>query len=238
MTNGTSLPDVIRRPTFAIGIPTINQYADKLKGYLEDYDLNFPNITIYILDNGKQGIDVSQYPNMILIENDQPAGVAESWNMLCRMIFLKHTHALILNDDVFLGCEQRDVIGFILTTIYNNAEANYPMYSFLASQRDFCVFIIPYNIFEFIGWFDENFKGAYFEDKDYERRLQLAKIEIKRIPELNPKIFHQSSSIGKDKSLNDNFQNNYEYYKKKWGGSVGGETYTSPWFGLANQQAK
>ena len=41
--------------TFAIGIPTVNRF-DLLQPSLESYLQDFPNIRIYIVDNGKQGI--------------------------------------------------------------------------------------------------------------------------------------------------------------------------------------
>jgi len=212
--------------TFAIGIPTINRW-DLLKPSLEKYLINFPNTEIIILDNGKQDITIKQ-KNFHFVRTTNPLGVAASWNYLCKCIFnepaftwcLKpHDYAIILNDDIFIDFSQMSMHGFLMRNQGN---------AFYMSEHGFCSFILPKTTWQKIGEFDVNFKGAYFEDKDYERRLKLAGMEIFRHKFLNPVELIESSSIAKDPSLNNNFTANHEYYVKKWGGNVGGETFLTP----------
>ena len=85
---------------FAIGIPTLNRY-DLLKPCLMLYERDFPNIDIFVIDNGKQGISCGK---VMVTDMDQNIGVAASWNILCDKIYSTGAdHALILNDDIYLG---------------------------------------------------------------------------------------------------------------------------------------
>lgn len=212
---------------FAIGIPTINQAAlllPSINKYLEQ----FPATEIFIVDNGNQQIGwfFSRPWNHFLVQlrvNQVAKGVAASWNQLSRLIFgAGYTHALILNDDVLLT--KRDTEINKVLSLHENDD-------FIVSQSGFHCFILPKKTFDSIGGFDENFKGAYFEDNDYERRLKMAKMSIARTSFINPQVLEESASIKKDPSLNINFQHNSEYYCKKWGGYRGGETFTIPFNG-------
>jgi GT2 family glycosyltransferase len=203
--------------TFAIGIPTINRY-DLLRPFLKEYLVNFPLTEIYIIDNGNQGI-IEDDITVHLIIPEQPLGVAASWNLLCDKIFKKHKFALILNDDILLNKNDLGIFNFL--TLNKGGD-------FYVSQNGFCSFILPKETFQKIGAFDERFVGAYFEDRDYERRMILAKMKVIRHAFLNPSIFNESSSIKKDEALNKNYKNNWQYYCEKWGGSIGGEKYLTP----------
>lgn len=44
-----------------------------------------------------------------------------------------------------------------------------------------CFFCLPRTVYEKIGGFDERFEGAYFEDDDYLKRLELAGIPCERV---------------------------------------------------------
>lgn len=202
--------------SFAIGIPTINQW-DILEPVLKKYFIDFPDTKIYLIDNGNQNIDI-QHDNLIIIPNTERKSVAASWNILCLEIYKKHSHAFILNDDVEYNQ------GY--SSIYNTI-AHYPA-DLYKSTIGFCSFILPKPTFRLIGSFDENFKGAYFEDNDYERRLRLKKLSVIISSWLNPVIYRESSSIKKDPSLNSHYQDNARYYVNKWGGHRGGEKFITP----------
>lgn len=90
------------------------------------------------------------------------------------------------------------------------------------------MFILSYDTFVTVGEFDENFKGAYFEDNDYLYRCKQAGIIIEETELMNPEVYHQSMSIRKDPSLNENFENNKQYYIQKWGGVPTEEQYVKP----------
>lgn len=85
---------------------------------------------------------------------------------------------------------------------------------------EYGAFCLDTGVVDRVGWFDENFHPMYYEDRDYEWRLELADIEAVR---LETACRHDNSStIGSDVSFrqrNDfTFQKNAEYFNVKWGG--------------------
>lgn len=206
---------------FAIGIPTINQW-ELLKPFIELYLQIFPQTDICIVDNGHQDIHIKHH-NLHVIKNPKPKSVAASWNQLCRFIFLSHKNALILNDDVCLNAPET-----MITALLKNYEK---VQFFLSAAAGWQSFILPKQTFHQVGQFDENFKGAYFEDNDYWYRLTLLQADILRPNLLNPEIFGESMSIKKDPSLNKHLHDNLMYYIKKWGNGPGGEKFIKPFDG-------
>lgn len=200
--------------TFAIGIPTLNRY-DLLKEALAKYYIDFPNIKIYIVDNGSQGIDYS-HPNINIYIPSQNLGVASSWNILLNEIFIDHSHALILNDDIILSRTQDEIQNLIDSNINQD---------FFVSPGTWCSFILPKKTFEKVGYFDEEFFPAYWEDNSYHYRLQLANCTYFQTEVLFPKIYRNSQTIAKDKAINKNFEALKALYIKMWGGLPGEEKF-------------
>lgn len=210
--------------SFSIGIPTINRW-DLLKPFLPVYKKDFPNTNLFIVDNGDQ-IQEDQDPLIrfyfgIVHRPASNMGVAASWNWLCETIFAAgHTHALILNDDVYLGASQRAVSAII----------NDKPWAFQKTLRDdWCAFILPKTIYENVGPFDERFFPCYFEDRDYMRRMRHKGCSIVQTQVLNPAIYKSSQSVEKDKSLLQNFEKNKQLYIAIWGGPPGQEKFSSPY---------
>ncbi len=200
---------------FTIGIPTINR-ADLLNEALEKYFFDFPNAEILILDNGNQDI-IKRKSNFKIFRTDKNFGVAKSWNFLCRQAYKTVDYILMLNDDIYLGKNQKDIYKFIKRTSFD----------LVHGEKHLCSYILPKRIFkEFV--FDENFYPAYFEDNDFKYRLLLEKKKIKSSSFLNPEIYRNSQTIMKDRTLNNNFMDNQEYYIKKWGGLPNEEKYLKP----------
>lgn len=213
-----------QQTTFAIGIPTINR-ADLLQPTLEKYCRDFPNTAIYIVDNGFQAWEIKHLPNVYFIINNVNAGVAKSWNQLLDrcyngiQCFTAPCHnALILNDDIYLGKTELDILKFISLTEFYMA----------VQPGTWCSFILSKLIYKKTGPFDERFFPAYFEDNDYEYRLKLAGFPSTRHEELKPDVYRNSATIEQDPSLNSNFDYNRNYYINKWGGPPLEETYLSP----------
>lgn len=81
-----------------------------------------------------------------------------------------------------------------------------------------------------VGYLDENFFPAYYEDNDHRYRMELADLEWEYVPlKYNHKV---SSTL---KSRNDfqkknqkTFSENGRYYIAKWGGLPGQEQYETP----------
>lgn len=205
-------------PNFAIGIPTLNR-ADLLIPALLYYQNDFPNVEIYVLDNGKQAaLNVLKLKNVKILRQEQNIGVASSWNILCKKIYETKDFALILNDDIYLGKNEQDI--FLL--IENMQVALY------TSPVDWCAFFLPKSTYATVGEFDEGFFPAYFEDNDYEYRIYMNGLQIAKIPFLMPSVFRRSQTLHLDPTIKEGFAKTRERYIAKWGGEPTFETYTNP----------
>jgi GT2 family glycosyltransferase len=210
------------KSTFAIGIPTLNQYSEDFKHYLLQYaTVDFPNVELFIIDNGNQGIGLPG-ENVRVSVQEKNIGVAASWNKLCEDIFKEHDFAVILNDDIYWGTSEEKVSQFI-EKIYTG-QGN----QVIVPPTQWCAFIMPKPAFRSIGKFDEEFFPAYFEDNDYAYRMKLGGWVLKHDDFLTPSLYKRSASLIKDPSINERFQINHEYFIKKWGGSPSKETFVVP----------
>jgi GT2 family glycosyltransferase len=212
---------------FAIGIPTLNRF-DLLYPNLLKYVVDFPDTHIYILDNGKQEISKHvRHTNIILVDADENLGVAKSWNRLCDLIFKEHEFAAILNDDIYWGCKQYQIM-HILEKQRRDLYISYAQWS---------VFIMPKKTYKRVGFFDENFFPAYYEDNDYTRRMKLENLFISKYYELNPKEYLDSQTAEKDPKF-WNRKEQLKYYIEKWGGEPEHEKYRFPFDNSDHKQLK
>jgi hypothetical protein len=203
--------------TLCMGIPTVNQ-AELLNTALKTYKDTFYGRHIIIIDNGNQAIDKPTVHTRV-IQNKSNIGVAASWNVMCKMAFhMGYSHIAIINDDVIsqkYADDLEDYIDDIGAGLY-------------LGYKNFSMFILSLKTYDLVGKFDENFKGAYFEDKDYLWRCKQEGVIIEQSEILNPEVFYSSKSIEKDPSLNKNFESNKQYYIEKWGGVPSEEKFTKP----------
>ena len=198
---------------FAIGIPTLNRY-DLLLPSLLLYTKDFPEVKIYVLDNGNQNITKRFNTEVIVAEN---LSVAASWNYLCVEIFKQHENALILNDDIYLGRKTADIEDLLSKKKHKGA--------LIKATPDWCAFLLPKKIYETVGAFDERFTPAYYEDKDYEYRMKLKKIPVVKTPTLNPYVYRSSQTLEKLPSIIDGSILNKQRYINKWGGEPNNEKF-------------
>lgn len=209
--------------TFQIGIPTINR-ADLLIPTINLYRRDFPHTKIHILDNGNQNIgeaiNLFGFPNLKLIESRENIGVGASWNFLCEQIFKEADHALILNDDIYMGKTEMDIQSIFSR---KNSES-----CFFRATPDWCAFLIPKTILETIGKFDECFFPAYYEDSSYEYRMKLQGIIPIKTPLLNPVLYRSSQTLEKMPTLIEASKRNNKLYMDMWGGDVGKEKFKTP----------
>ena len=207
--------------SFAIGIPTLNRMDLLLPSLIKYYTKDFKDIEIYVIDNGKQDLSfLNVFPNIYVHEEQQNLGVAGSWNKLCKKIFEKHSHALILNDDVYLGYGTETV---------NKVIEKY-QFSLVQSFVSWSVILISKYMYDYIGDFDETFYPAYYEDSDYLYRMKLKGIRQDVEAELNPQTVRISMTQEKDPDLvNASMQENRLRYIEKWGNSPLLETFITPY---------
>ena len=207
---------------FAVGIPTINR-ADLLNEALAIYAKCWPSLTIYILDNGNQNI-ATQSPKQIVLKSSTNIGVAASWNFLAEKSFSEgFLRVLILNDDIILDRHEHEL----------HLRLNkYPDHALILQDGTWCSFILPKVVYDLVGPFDEGFYPTYFEDNDYEYRIELDEnCEVKIDDVLNPTTYRNSKPIQKDPTLNKDFQANQDRYVRKWGGKPSKELYKNPFQG-------
>lgn len=201
-----------------VGIPTINR-ADLLNEALERYFEDFQETEIFIVDNGNQDI-ITRENKFAIYRPEKNLGVSGSWNVIMDYASkIQVTHVLILNDDIILGRVEHEIKLLI------NQNPNIPFFN---SLQNWCSFILRVDAWKQLGGFDETFFPAYFEDNDWCYRMRLAGMERLNTSFLNPVIYRNSMTIAKEPSLNNSFNNNKEYYVKKWGGYVGEETFKTP----------
>lgn len=201
-----------------VGIPTINR-ADLLNEALTKYFEDFIESEIVIVDNGGQDI-LTRDKKFFIYRPLENLGVSGSWNMIMDYADkVNATHVLMLNDDIYLGKTEEQVLRMI--GLFNSI-------GFFNSLMNWSSFILPVATYKKVGKFDENFFPAYFEDNDYCYRLRLNSIERHNTDYLNPVIYRNSQTIAKDPSLNTKFMQNRQYYASKWGGLPNEETFLKP----------
>jgi GT2 family glycosyltransferase len=81
-----------------------------------------------------------------------------------------------------------------------------------------------------IGLMDENFYPGYFEDNDYRYRQKLSGCLLDSFPLSNEHLTSSTLKSSTQFQIKNQmtFQQNFDYYVQKWGGSPGYEQYDTP----------
>lgn len=151
-------------------------------------------------------------------------GVSPSWNKFIQEAKRDGYDAVIIaNDDIRLNSGA-------LSRFVEAMEEN--QFVYFDGQNAFGFFGFHLSLAESVGYFDENFWPAYFEDNDYFYRMQLADVVMRAVNP--PSYFHAGSAttgaFGAERKIMHfhNFQKNKQYYMTKWGGMPHEERYTRP----------
>ena len=208
----------------AVGIPTLccgdllEQSVRALAPQLGEQD------EIVIVDNGAQGLveKLAGLPVRV-IESEQNLGVSGSWNRLIRETVCAGDGwdwLVLLNDDVALGPNQWHWLKQALR------EAGWQGKWLLTGPFQWSVIALNRACIENVGWFDERFFPAYFEDNDYHWRLNA--VDAARyaggVPELEPETRRHSETIARRPEVN-RFAENERRFVEKWGGKPGHERF-------------
>lgn len=162
--------------------------------------------------------------------------VSESWNHGLQYIFKKHTHCLVVNNDVELLPQTYSTLlqdgGPFVTAVGKNEpikDFNWDREVFNSRPHpDFSCFLIRRNAYYKIGPFDEKFKGAYCEDSDYHCRMHKLGIAANCI---SLPFYHHASgtlkncSSDEQKAIKKQADLNRAYFKNKYGFEVGSPEY-------------
>ena len=206
--------------SFCIAIPTVNRY-DLLIDALNLYSLNMPNTDIFIVDNGNQNIKALT-PRIKVFVQETNLGVSSSWNLLISLAKKNnHSHILMLNDDIILQRYEGEINQMIEQEDNLTFHRPRPFYNWSS-------FILSQEIVQKVGYFDEAFKKAFFEDNDYEYRMKLKGVKIKYQDNLNAQVYKNSQTIERDPLLGGYLENR-ELYLKKWGGLPNEEQFKTPY---------
>lgn len=168
----------------------------------------------------KLGVNVA-YPQLNL-------GTCASWNLIMNFGQISgYDGAFITGDDVTIDTE------WGLSLMVEAAERD-PDRLYFVQGLGFSGFCVTKQVLHRVGWFDEGFWPAYFEDNDYHWRAKQVGVEWSDVP---IKVSHVGSGSLKgwkeweDYNANRVFVTNQRRYVEKWGGGPGHEQWTEPWHG-------
>lgn len=221
----------MERPPVAVIIPVMNQYELAIKA-LESVQY------------------AGRWEPFIIPNWGNNIGVAPAWNKGVYDALRKgYEYCLIINDDIVLSPSLIDILtirassidytlvsgtdgkGLYLPDQVRRGEINRLSYDQdIIDAPHFSCFMITKNTIERVGWFDDNFAPAYFEDNDYCHRCVLS--GYMPVRSQSAIFYHYGSATqnaGKRVVSSDLFKNNRKYYVEKWGGEPGREQYTHPY---------
>lgn len=208
----------MKRIEIAVIIPTLNNY-NGLIACINSVVSHIFILRFFIIDNSKYN-----------------KGVARSWNYGIKEARSKNINiSLIINDDIVL----LEPIDRLVQEVINNnlllisgAHKTDPN----KGTADYTCFSCAYLLIDKMGWFDEAFYPAYYEDIDMDRRLHLANWDSRKTHLLHYEIqdgirshtLLNSRGTPLEREIHDGNLHNKEYYIDKWGGDIGKETYITP----------
>jgi len=164
-------------------------------------------------------------------------GVSSAWNLgMKKSLQAGNQYAIICNDDVVF---EPNVISELFNTIKDTGAVMVSANQWepddkygLTSWTDYCCFAVDIKqLIKNVGWFDENFYPAYFEDNDMRRRVELA--GLKSYTRKDLKITHAVSATqwadpNNPVTSEEAFRKNNKYFIEKWGGEPYEENYIYP----------
>jgi GT2 family glycosyltransferase len=217
-------------------------------------------IVIPVLNQFEKAVDAIasvktqyQYEVKVVTNYRKDQSLSAAWNEgLQWSLDRRHSFTLIINDDIlfapqtidnmvktFLDAEKRLKCAMITANNVRGLFDN-PLeilsYSTdvraLQENPDFACFMVRPTIASRVGFFDENFYPAYFEDNDYHYRISLAGLNA--FNDVSSPFYHYGSQT---QNANADipvvppfaFELNRTYYIGKWGGAPGEEIFTHPY---------
>lgn len=213
-----------------ICIPTLNRY-DLLERLIDSLLKSTIQITkIFIVDNGtKLDLDYfnNKYPNLLIIMNfGYNLGIAASWNWFGKYV---NEYRIVCNDDIVFHPNA------VKELIKSSTPDRVPFPTGIPDMNAFSCFLWNDDIIEKVGYFDEQISPnyGYFEDNDYNHRMNLVGITILPVPEAT--VDHDNSSTIKLYSKREKDEHDIKFrrarrnYLKKWGGLPTREIFKTPY---------
>ncbi len=192
-----------------LGIPTLNNYAG-VNALIASAEAGSVSPESYvIIDNGGSFPHQSEFGTRCkIIRNGRNLGVAAAWNELLRGS--PDEPVVISNDDIIFG---KDTFRML-----RDAALEHP---FVGAAGGWALFAQNPECTKAVGFYDERFYPAYYEDCDYLLRMRRAGVPIfdlgwagaTHLGEITTKTASES-----DRALiADGRARNYSYFVTKWG---------------------
>ncbi len=189
-----------------------------------------------------------------IVDNaEERRSVAASWNLGIQTAFEQHgsRYAIVANDDILFHPQ-------CLDAMVRAADDGHPFVNCQilhdpndlatrCTQGGFSLFLASRVLVEAVGWFDQAFAPAYFEDNDYFYRMKLACIPEHVSPDAG--FYHHRFGVNGRELMGwtTTYENpamrlnhravllaNRARYIEKWGGMPGDETFKVPFDGAAS----
>jgi len=244
----------LKKNDLAIVLPLLN-CVEYTKQFLPTIKSKY-NFNLFIINNGStDGTSkflktLKKKKNYFITQFKENKGVSFAWNLGMRqaITMFDAKYFLIPNNDVLLHpttidrlIEAINLPRAVLTSATDYAgrvstpsdilKTKPPKKLELVEAPDFSCFMLKKETLDKVGFFDEKFFPAYFEDNDFHHRINLA--GYRAIKTSRSIYFHFGSRTLKStpnvkEKLNIGYSNNEAYYIKKWGGKPGEEKYKKP----------
>jgi len=245
---------LLKKHKLAIICPVLN-CLEYTKGFIKTIQTKTP-YKLIIIDNASTDgtheclTDLEKRGLISLITNKRNEGVARSWNdgirmaknrLGCDTFFIPNNDILLKKCTIDRMIEVLEKPDVGMVTAFNVKgevdkpedlkKYDVPIRQKLTEAPDFSCFMLNNQTIREIGYFDENFWPAYFEDNDYHYRMKIA--GLKALKDSQSLYYHFGSQTIKNspnvqKISNEYYLQNKAYYVKKWGGEPGNETYQTP----------
>ena len=216
-----------------LGVPTLNRH-DLCSNLLSSAANGtvVPDLAV-VVDNGSGRIDLSGVAGRMPVEIIRPErnlGVGPSWNLLAKKFIADDSdRLLVVGDDVTLHA---DVVEKLLGVMSDGSvDFAFPDPARSTMHQMFSCFMAKLSLFEKVGFFDERFYPAYFEDNDFHYRMRLAgaveAVASCGYDHVNSATIKKYTPKQKE-AHHKQFRACKNYYVEKWGGLPHVETYKVP----------
>jgi len=218
-------------------IPTVTQYDLCIKEIRSAENGTVKPDKYVIIDNGGtfakhlESADLSCFiiDKLDVINPEKNLGCASSWN-----VFLKNYSGMLIiaNDDLTFELDAIEGLVKCYSENKDNPEVGMITLKGINASSHYCCFVVTKSAIEKIGYFDEEFYPAYYEDCDYDYRLKLAELSTicseKGIYNHVGSATHKALTPEQLEQHHITFKKNRSYYESKWGGEIYKETFKTP----------
>lgn len=194
---------------FLIIVPTMNE--DIMDKCFESIHPKYHD-NLLLIDNSKEGF-AHKY-GVKYEHHPQNIGISRAWNIGARKVVRENIDYLVVMSATM-------VFNDGMQGLVEAMEANTNEWG-LETQHVWHLICLRKKVFETIGYFDENFYPAYWEDTDFIRRMELANIHVPmakspRLPKIEIDAVHQGDALAMKSGLEVNMGAMKNYFIEKWG---------------------